>query len=246
MMRATEFEFRNRFWVITAVYLAGFACYRFDHVNAAVAIAEWMVGHPLESARDRHLLQALFFAGAGLALLGAMVRTWGAAYLRSEVVHDHRLHAEALVADGPYRFVRNPLYLGSLPLAVGFGLLASRVGFVVIVAGQMLIYLRLIGREEGLLLERQGESYRAYLARVPRLIPSLTPQVPSGGMKPLWVQAWLGELFMWLFACSLAVWAATLNITALRDLLAVTLGGAVAINLIRRRRRREPGGVAGS
>ena len=53
-------------------------------------------------------------AGALLVFLAAGLRTWGAAYLRTEVVHDTAQHSEALVADGPFRYTRNPLYLASL------------------------------------------------------------------------------------------------------------------------------------
>src|SRR5262250_2812371 len=49
----------------------------------------------------------------GAALLGvaAMLRTWASAYLHAEVVYASEVKTEALVADGPYRRVRNPLYL---------------------------------------------------------------------------------------------------------------------------------------
>jgi len=43
------------------------------------------------------------------------------AYLHSSVVHDSQLHSDRLVADGPYRRVRNPLYLGNILLAFGLG-----------------------------------------------------------------------------------------------------------------------------
>jgi len=89
------------------------------------------MGHPVESgvARDRHVLQAIFAFGAVLTVLAALVRTWAAAYLRSEVIHDSKLHGEGLVADGPYRYVRNPLYLGSVLFAVGFAMGSQPPGF---------------------------------------------------------------------------------------------------------------------
>src|SRR5712692_873879 len=103
-MRATTFEFRQRFWIIAGVFAAGFACYWIDHVNAAQALAG---GH----------VRLVFGLGAGVAALAALIRTWAAAYLRTEVVKDSALHTDRLVADGPYRHVRNPLYLGTALLA---------------------------------------------------------------------------------------------------------------------------------
>ena len=202
-MIATELEFRHRFWFICLVYFAGFGLYRFDHVNVVEALARWIFSTSdphLNSLSARHFLHASFALSAALATAAAWVRTWGAAYLRVEVVHGEDLHAEKLVADGPYRHVRNPLYLGGLLLAAGLAMLASRSGAFVIVVGQPLIVLRLIGREEAALMQAQGESYRAFLAAVPRLWPSLRPRIPPGGMQPRWVQAFLGEAWLWTFA----------------------------------------------
>ena len=63
----------------------------------------------------------MFASGAALVFVAALLRTWATAYLRTEIVHDAPQHAEALVADGPYRYVRNPLYLANLPLIAGVG-----------------------------------------------------------------------------------------------------------------------------
>lgn len=198
-MQATEFEFRNRFWVIAALFFSGFACSFLDHRNAAGALAGG-------NATGVHLVLG---AGALLAVLAAAVRTWASAYLHTEVVKDHALHADRLVADGPYRHLRNPLYLGTLLLAVCFGLMASRLGFVVIVGGLLVVVLRLIGREETALSRTQGAAYAEYVARVPRLWPALAPRVPASGARPQWRQAVTGELMMWAFAIGAAAFAAT-------------------------------------
>lgn len=212
-MRGTEFEFRYRFFLIGAIYAIAFSCYSFDHVNAGYAIAWSLLGHrPLETAaHDRVVVHCIFGAGALLAIAAAAIRTWGAAYLKSTVVHDLDLHSEALVADGPFRYTRNPLYLGGVLLAAGIGLMASRLGLVALVALQYVYYARLIGREEANLLEAQGERYAAYCRAVPRFWPALGPRVASGGMKPRWVQAFVGEAFLWCFAVATVLFAVTLN-----------------------------------
>jgi hypothetical protein len=140
------------------------------------------------------------------------MRTWGSAYLRAEVVHDSALRTEKLVADGPFRYVRNPLYFGNLLLAAGVGLQACRTGWFVLVIGQMLFLRRLIAREETVLREAQGEAYRAYLAAVPRLWPSLRPRVPAGGTQPRWLQGFLGEGWMWILALDGLLFAWRLNL----------------------------------
>ncbi len=150
-------------------------------------------------------------AGALLVFLAAVLRTWGAAYLRTEVVHDTTQHSEALIADGPFRYSRNPLYLASLPMAAGIGVLASRSGFIFLVAANWIFIYRLIFREEDSLLKTQGESYRAYCRAVPRFWPALKPRVPSGNLRPDWSQAFAGESFVWLFGLAELLIAATLN-----------------------------------
>lgn len=94
--------------------------------------------------------------GALLIFLAAGLRTWAAAYLRTEVVHDTAQHSEALVADGPFRYTRNPLYLAFLPMVAGIGVLASRSGFIFLVLANWIFFHRLIFREEESLLKTQG------------------------------------------------------------------------------------------
>jgi hypothetical protein len=141
-------------------------------------------------------------AGALLVFLTAALRTWGTAYLRTDIVHDTAQHSEALVADGPFRYMRNPLYLGNLPMAAGIGLLASRIGFLFLVAANWIFVYRLIFREEAALKQSQGESYRAYCQAVPRFWPSLRPRLPAGNGAPQWGQALAGESFIWLFGAA--------------------------------------------
>ena len=150
-------------------------------------------------------------AGALLVFLAAGLRTWAAAYLRTDIVHDTAQHSEALVAEGPFRYTRNPLYLASLPMAAGVGVLASRTGFVFLVLANWIFVYRLIFREEESLVKTQGESYRAYCRAVPRFWPALKPRVPSANLRPDWGQAFAGESFVWLFGLAELLIAATLN-----------------------------------
>lgn len=204
-MRATEVEFRHRFWLITAVFVAGFACSFLDRRNAAAVLARTL---GLDAGRGT---QGVLGAAALLAVIAAWLRTWASAYLRSRVVKDGALHTDRVVADGPYRHLRNPLYLGTLLLAASFGLLASPTGFVVMVTGMLLFLLRLIGREEAELSRAQGDRYPAYRTAVPSLWPALRPRLPASGARPEWRQAVVGELAMWAFAVGVALFAVTLD-----------------------------------
>jgi protein-S-isoprenylcysteine O-methyltransferase Ste14 len=213
-MRATEFEFNNRFWVIGAIFTLGFApLYRVDHVNFALALVHALAPSlDLDSARGNLWVRLVFACGAALIFLAALLRTWATAYLRTEVVHDPTIHSEALVADGPYRRVRNPLYLATLLMTAGMGTMASRLGWVLMLVVMWFFQYRLILREEHGLAATQGASYRAYLRAVPRLWPALTPRVPAGSTQPKWGPALLGELFFWLFGVAQLCFAITLRI----------------------------------
>jgi len=237
--QATEFEFRHRFWFIAGIFCLGFFLYNVDHLNVSVALARRILapGGAHSPLLDRYI-RGFFALGTLLCVLAASLRTWAGAYLHSSVIHDAALHSDRLVAGGPYRFLRNPLYLGTVLLAVGLGVLASRTGAVVISIGMVLFTYRLILREETTLLQSQGEGYRRYLAAVPRLIPSLVPRVPSGGGEPNWLDGFTGELFMWAGAAAMAVFTVTLNLTYFWIVFGSGFAIYLAQHLLRSRRKR--------
>lgn len=212
--RATEFEFRHRFWIIGGIFWFGFGLYALDHSNVSIAMAQAIVGHgasagsPLVGSYAR----AILAVGTAIAALASLIRSWAGAYIHSSVVHDANLHSDRLVADGPYRHVRNPLYLGNILLAIGMGAMASRFGFFFIIIGNSLFCYRLILREEAILLESQGEGYRTFFKAVPRIWPSLWPRVSAGGRKPNWLDGFAGEVFIWSFPLGMAVFDVTLQI----------------------------------
>jgi protein-S-isoprenylcysteine O-methyltransferase Ste14 len=235
-MKATDFEFRNRFWIFGLIFGVGFWLYALDHVNAIQYLINITIG---ENSPHADLMARCTLAFATLLmLLTALLRTWATSYLRSDVMQDHDLRAEKVVASGPYRHLRNPLYLGNILMAFGMGLLASRVGFVVIVVGNFIFCLRLIGLEESNLQKEQGESYFEYCRRVPRLWPSLQPRLPDSGLKPHWQQALVGELFMWGFFVAVAVFAVTLNTKLLWIIIAASVVAYIASSYLLEARKK--------
>lgn len=203
-MIASEFEFRHRFWFIAGIFNLAFLAYLVDPRNLGGEIVEWLHGGAVDfdQPAGRRELQLVFLAGAALVIVAALLRTWATAYLTSDVVHDSKLRQDEVVADGPFRFVRNPLYLGLFLMALGMTVFASRLGAAWLVVAAAVFGRRLIGLEERQLLAAGGESYRAYLARVPRILPALSPRLPASGRAPRWRQAIVGELFIWAFAAA--------------------------------------------
>jgi protein-S-isoprenylcysteine O-methyltransferase Ste14 len=236
--RATDFEFRYRFWFIAGIFAVAFMSYGFDRVNVSVALSRAIVA--VGKFRNPDLIdgyvRGFFVLGALLVGVAALARSWAESYLHSSIVHDMNLHSDSLVADGPYRHLRNPLYLGNILLAVGIGFLASRAGFLILAVGTTIFVYRLILREEAGLLASQGESYRRFFRNVPRLRPSLTPCVPAAGGRPDWVDGFTGELFMWGCAVGMAAFAATENILYYW----VSMGIGFAIYFLQAFLRRKP------
>ncbi len=206
-MLASEWEFHYRFFVLAAIFWLGFGLNWLGSRQTTVAehIAR-ILGHPTLGA-----VQLIFGLGALIIALGAVIRTWATAYLQGEIAHDMALHAERLVADGPYRYVRNPLYLGTILLAIGMSVLATWPGAILIVAGVTVFNLRLIGREESALAQTQGGSFLAFKEAVPRLLPAWTPRLPASNRTGRWRQAWMSESFIWAFTVALLCFAITLN-----------------------------------
>ncbi len=195
-----------------AIYFTGFALSGNDHTQFIVWLRHLIAPSVARGSREAETFTRIaIIAGALFVFLSAAIRTWGAAYLRTDVVHDTAQHSEALVADGPFRYTRNPLYLANLPMAIGIGVLASRSGFFFLVLANWIFVYRLIFREEEALRETQGEPYLAYCRLVPRFWPSLAPKVSSGNLKPQWGQAFAGETFVWLFGVAELAIAITLN-----------------------------------
>jgi protein-S-isoprenylcysteine O-methyltransferase Ste14 len=238
LMRASEFEFNNRFWIIGVLFGLGFApLYQLDHVNFAVGLLRWVAPSlNLDSPQGTIWVQVIFASAALLIFAAALLRTWATAYLRPEIVHDPDIHSEALLADGPYRWVRNPLYLGTILMTAGLGTMASRLGWVFLTVSMTVFQYRLIFREEAGLTTTQGESYRAYLRAVPRLFPALLPRVPSGTTKPRWGPALLGELFFWLFGLGVLCFAITLKLTPTLIMIGVALVFHIALTTWWKRR----------
>jgi len=144
-------------------------------------------------------------------------------------MRDHVLHGEALVAEGPYRFVRNPLYLGLWLTAMALSLLMPPSGAFFALASLALFQMRLIFAEEAYLSSQLGQAYADYCARVPRLLPALRPRVPASGARPHWGQAALAEIFLWGTAVSFAAVGWQYNAHLLIQCVLVSLGAALIV-----------------
>ena len=111
--------------------------------------------------------------GAIPILPGLLIRALASGHVRKN---------EALATSGPYAYTRNPLYLGSLLIGIGFAVAARSwwVGVALIVMF-FAIYLPVIRDEEAFLRQKFSE-FEEYARRVPRMFPKLLPN-SSGGQN---------------------------------------------------------------
>ena len=237
-MKATVFEFRYRWWIIFSIFFLAFSVYFVDHENSTEGIAHWGATH-LGITITNNTFRLILAFGALLVAVAALLRTWGTSYLKAEVMRDSRVHTEKLLADGPYRYVRNPLYLGNILMAIGIGLMASRTGFLILSLGMTVFVIRLLLREEADLLRDQGEPYRRYCAAVPRLVPSLKPRLPSAGNVAHWGQGLRAESMYWLLAFAMAVFAVTLDMKLFWAIFALAVAASWFFHKVPRPKSKE-------
>lgn len=117
--------------------------------------------------------QELYLAGVAVVAAGLAFTVWARVHLGRNwsgtvtVKQDHEL-----VRDGPYRYVRHPIYTGLLLAFIGCAVARDEwrgvLGVVIIYAG----FWRKLRLEERWMTEQFGDAYRRYMAAVPALIPN--------------------------------------------------------------------------
>ena len=86
-----------------------------------------------------------------------------------------RVYAEALVTDGIFAHLRNPLYLGNILILVGLGVMANSLLFNLVVSPLFIfMYAAIIRAEENFLGKKFGEVYHRYITDVNRWLPRLS------------------------------------------------------------------------
>ncbi len=139
------------------------------------------------------------------------------------------MHGEAMLADGPYRRTRNPLYLGTLLHTLGVTILMPPSGAVFAMVLLWIFQVRLALAEEPFLTARFGQAYLDYKKAVPRFLPATKPQVASAGVRPHWLQALLGELYFLAVFLVLAVFGWSFNAQPLRQGVIISVGLALVV-----------------
>lgn len=130
-------------------------------------------------ARNRMLEARWFVPGAAATLLGEWLRLWAAGHLRKN---------KQLTTTGPYSHVKNPLYIGTLLITLGYSAMAMEKwimigGFVWF----FIIYAPYKKKQENeKLIGSFGDAWKVYDQAVPDYLPRLTPYPDRGSNRWSW------------------------------------------------------------
>jgi protein-S-isoprenylcysteine O-methyltransferase Ste14 len=229
--------FRARYVLHALVFVLGFLApwniwLRLDTVRSAWVLLAEKISLQGWSTFSQAIV-GLLVLSCILATAGAAARTWGAAYLGASTVHSASMHGDAVLADGPYRFVRNPLYLGTILHTFAVSLLMPPSGAVFCIIAIVLIQAALIFNEEPFLRRKLGPSYEAYASRVPRILPALKPQVNSTGATAVqWPLAFAAEIYFWGVALCLLTLGWRFNGLMLERGILISVGVSIIVRAL--------------
>ena len=124
-----------------------------------------------------------YITGVVLVVIGQAIRIWSAGHISK---------CHELTTTGPFAYVRNPIYIGSFAICVGYSLMTR----VILLWGPILLLFIIthwgaIAWEEAYLSTRYGETFERYRRSVPRLMPRFTPAFMASGFSL--TQVWMNR-----------------------------------------------------
>ncbi len=114
-----------------------------------------------------------------LILAGELIRVWSLGFLEKK--------GKKLATNGPFAYVRNPLYVGNFFIGLGVAVAANRFWLIgLFMIGFVVLYGGTVEREEKDLLRKFGETYSIYVHRVPRFFPRFGAHHDQKGISFQW------------------------------------------------------------
>jgi protein-S-isoprenylcysteine O-methyltransferase Ste14 len=107
-----------------------------------------------------------------LVVSGYILRVVSFAFLKDKTYWKIKVPSK-IVSSGPYKYIRHPMYLGTLLMMAGFSWLATKqIGLSILLTYMTLNFvIERIDREENILISVFGEFYINYMKKTKRLIP---------------------------------------------------------------------------
>lgn len=116
--------------------------------------------------------------GALLVFCGETIRFWGVSIAGSETRTTGAVGGTYLITNGPFAYVRNPLYLGNIFMYAGIGVMSRALFPWLLIAAVVWFYFQyslIVAREEEFLSGKFGAAYEQYRKNVGRFFPRLMP-----------------------------------------------------------------------
>lgn len=159
-------------------------------MNTLEKIGKWWFKHRGESPLPLLLFVLLWpvtvsvgtwFQGLILILCGEAIRMWSVGYAGG-ITRTRTGDLNKLVTKGPFKYTRNPIYIGNIIMYLGVGITLSSYKLLWLVFLYFAIQYTLIVRyEENILLDSFGPEYELYRTKVPRWIPNFASTIEESG-----------------------------------------------------------------
>jgi protein-S-isoprenylcysteine O-methyltransferase Ste14 len=136
--------------------------------------------------------------GVGLTVAGLLLRIWACGHLEKE---------KELITSGPYRFTRNPLYLGNLLIGIGIVVGARSLWVLALAVVLFLVfYPAAISKEKQKMKQLFPEEYAAFKEKVPPFFPTFRPSLQDKKTRFQWslykknreYRALIGSSIFWI------------------------------------------------
>jgi len=130
-------------------------------------------------ARNKSLETRWFIPGAAVTVAGEWLRLWAAGHLRKN---------KELTTTGPYSHVKNPLYIGTLLITLGYSAMAMNIWIMVAGFVWFFIYYAPYKKkqENEKLIGSFGDAWKVYDRAVPDYLPRFTPYPDRGANRWSW------------------------------------------------------------
>ncbi|WP_141732104.1 methyltransferase family protein [Oligoflexus tunisiensis] len=126
-------------------------------------------GHPTVKSATIGLL---------LIMLGELFRIYSVGFIGTISRTRSQSTGQRLITEGPFSFVRNPLYVANFLITLGFTVFGGSLWLLALTVVLFVVqYYFIVAYEENLLLAKFGEEYEDYRMRVPRWIPDRWPNL---------------------------------------------------------------------
>jgi protein-S-isoprenylcysteine O-methyltransferase Ste14 len=162
----------------------------------------------LEVLQPRPLFAERYLAGQvlGIAMIvvGMALRGWGSGYAGKHT-RSALISAPRLVTAGPFAYVRNPIYVGTIVL--GFGMCSVNgdpLAHLLAALAFVVLYFGIVPAEEDYLTKQFGPDYQRYQSAVPRLLPRVRPwpgRIDEGfRWRAVWGECGIALLLVGIYA----------------------------------------------